>query len=194
MRIWICNNASNSFICLFWSSFKWHIIWESRYLTINHFSILMSIPFVFTLVNFICTAQKLGTGTGTYSLLNPQELNKLGYWLNICSKVRNWTLFLARLMVEGELSSICCLVVDELHLLGDPSRGYLLELLLTKVPTVLWYLPSVPGPRYLPWIQCCGPGTSVADPDSFFTDSDPGIFFQSGSRIRIQAKKHKFFQ
>ncbi len=40
---------------------------------------------------------------------------------------------LPRLMVEGDLSSICCLVVDELHLLGDQSRGYLLELLLTKV-------------------------------------------------------------
>ena len=38
-----------------------------------------------------------------------------------------------RLMVEGDLSSICCVVVDELHLLGDQSRGYLLELLLTKV-------------------------------------------------------------
>jgi hypothetical protein len=43
------------------------------------------------------------------------------------------TVLLPRLMVEGDLSSICCLVVDELHLLGDQSRGYLLELLLTKV-------------------------------------------------------------
>ncbi len=42
-------------------------------------------------------------------------------------------MLLPRLMVEGDLSSICCLVVDELHLLGDQSRGYLLELLLTKV-------------------------------------------------------------
>jgi hypothetical protein len=43
------------------------------------------------------------------------------------------TVLLPRLMVEGDLRSICCLVVDELHLLGDQSRGYLLELLLTKV-------------------------------------------------------------
>ena len=27
-------------------------------------------------------------------------------------------------------------------------------------------------------------GSSVADPDSFFTDPDPGIFFQSGSGSR----------
>jgi len=30
------------------------------------------------------------------------------------------------------------------------------------------------------------------DPDSFFTDPDPGIFLQSGSWIRIQAKPHFF--
>jgi len=34
-------------------------------------------------------------------------------------------------------------------------------------------------------------GTSVADPDSFYTDPDTGIFFQSGSRIWIQAKKQQ---
>ncbi|XP_048512661.1 DNA polymerase theta isoform X2 [Athalia rosae] len=38
-----------------------------------------------------------------------------------------------RLMEEGGLSSLGAVVVDELHLLGDPHRGYLLELLLTKL-------------------------------------------------------------
>ena len=33
--------------------------------------------------------------------------------------------------------------------------------------------------------------SSVLDPDSFFTDPDPGFFSQSGSRI--QATKNKFF-
>lgn len=38
-----------------------------------------------------------------------------------------------RLMEEGGLPSLGAVVVDELHLLGDPHRGYLLELLLTKL-------------------------------------------------------------
>lgn len=37
-------------------------------------------------------------------------------------------------MLEDQgLENIGCIVVDELHLLGDPHRGYLLELLLTKI-------------------------------------------------------------
>lgn len=38
-----------------------------------------------------------------------------------------------RLLEEGDLSSLGAVVIDELHLLGDPNRGYLLELLLTKL-------------------------------------------------------------
>ncbi|XP_055348119.1 DNA polymerase theta-like [Paramacrobiotus metropolitanus] len=38
-----------------------------------------------------------------------------------------------RLMKEGKLRQIGVVVVDELHMVGDYSRGYLLELLLTKV-------------------------------------------------------------
>ncbi|KAK3917923.1 DNA polymerase theta [Frankliniella fusca] len=38
-----------------------------------------------------------------------------------------------RLMEEKELATLGAVVVDELHLLGDPHRGYLLELLLTKL-------------------------------------------------------------
>ena len=38
-----------------------------------------------------------------------------------------------RLMEDDQLHTIGAIVVDEMHLIGDTSRGYLLELLLTKI-------------------------------------------------------------
>ncbi|TKY58268.1 Helicase and polymerase-containing protein TEBICHI [Spatholobus suberectus] len=38
-----------------------------------------------------------------------------------------------RLLEEGRLSEMGIIVIDELHMVGDPSRGYLLELMLTKL-------------------------------------------------------------
>ncbi|CAI9093473.1 OLC1v1028975C1 [Oldenlandia corymbosa var. corymbosa] len=38
-----------------------------------------------------------------------------------------------RLLEEGRLSELGIIVIDELHMVGDQNRGYLLELLLTKL-------------------------------------------------------------
>uniref|UniRef100_A0A182QX53 DNA polymerase theta n=1 Tax=Anopheles farauti TaxID=69004 RepID=A0A182QX53_9DIPT len=38
-----------------------------------------------------------------------------------------------RLLEQGTLTSLGLVVVDEVHLISDPSRGYILELLLTKI-------------------------------------------------------------
>lgn len=38
-----------------------------------------------------------------------------------------------KLLEEGRLSELCVVVIDELHMVGDKDRGYLLELLLTKI-------------------------------------------------------------
>ncbi|XP_019052387.1 PREDICTED: helicase and polymerase-containing protein TEBICHI isoform X2 [Nelumbo nucifera] len=38
-----------------------------------------------------------------------------------------------RLLEEGRLSEVGIIVIDELHMVGDPHRGYLLELMLTKL-------------------------------------------------------------
>ena len=39
-------------------------------------------------------------------------------------------------LIETGVDNLGIVVVDELHLLGDTSRGYLLELLLTKIQFV----------------------------------------------------------
>ena len=47
-----------------------------------------------------------------------------------------------RMLEEGSISELGMIVVDELHLLGDASRGYLLELLLTKVRYMCYKEPA----------------------------------------------------
>ncbi|XP_045469101.1 DNA polymerase theta [Harmonia axyridis] len=42
-----------------------------------------------------------------------------------------------RLMEENKLEDIGLVIIDEMHLIGDPHRGYLLELLLTKLKYVM---------------------------------------------------------
>ncbi|XP_044756210.1 DNA polymerase theta isoform X2 [Coccinella septempunctata] len=42
-----------------------------------------------------------------------------------------------RLMEENKLADIGLVIIDEMHLIGDPHRGYLLELLLTKLKYIM---------------------------------------------------------
>lgn len=42
-----------------------------------------------------------------------------------------------KMLEDDTLSQISCVVVDELHMVGDDDRGYLLELMLTKLRCVL---------------------------------------------------------
>ena len=51
----------------------------------------------------------------------------------ICSRFFITLGIFYRLLTEGTLHQVGTIVVDELHLVGDPHRGYLLELLLTKI-------------------------------------------------------------
>ena len=39
---------------------------------------------------------------------------------------------ITRLLASNQIHKVRALVIDELHLIGDESRGYILELLLTK--------------------------------------------------------------
>ncbi|TPP66114.1 DNA polymerase theta [Fasciola gigantica] len=57
-----------------------------------------------------------------------------------------------RLIEEGRLDELGVVVVDELHLIGDAHRGYLLELLLTKLlvhsrRASKGYLEPIPAPK-----------------------------------------------
>jgi DNA polymerase theta len=38
-----------------------------------------------------------------------------------------------KLLEKNQINKVTCVLVDELHLIGDDQRGYLLELLLTKL-------------------------------------------------------------
>lgn len=55
-----------------------------------------------------------------------------------------------KMVQEGKLGSLCCIVLDELHMIGDDHRGYLLELLLRCAPQHSQNCPRhVPDRRWL---------------------------------------------
>ncbi|ORX86654.1 P-loop containing nucleoside triphosphate hydrolase protein, partial [Anaeromyces robustus] len=82
------------------------------------------------------------------NLLSDTQLNIAGYFSNsrgapfekmdigICT-IEKANSLVNRLIEENNYSELGAIVVDELHMIGDEHRGYLLELLLTKLRYVM---------------------------------------------------------
>jgi DNA polymerase theta len=51
----------------------------------------------------------------------------------IVATIEKANTLVSRMLEEECLEQLSCVVVDELHMVGDEDRGYLLELLLTKL-------------------------------------------------------------
>lgn len=95
-----------------------------------------------------------------------------------------------RLMEEKKLSSLTCVVIDEMHMIGDPNRGYLLELLLTKVNFVASStLSSDSQPIQLIGMSATLPNldmlASWLNADLYFTDFRP---VPLSERIKVGAR------
>ncbi|XP_050442500.1 DNA polymerase theta [Adelges cooleyi] len=98
--------------------------------------VLMILPFVSVVREKMHYFQELFEGTnkrvagfmGSYT--PPGGLRSVNVAIATIEKANG---LINRLMEEDGLQDIGCIVVDELHMLGDSNRGYLLELLLTKI-------------------------------------------------------------
>jgi DNA polymerase theta len=64
----------------------------------------------------VCTIEKVSTTTSDSLTL----INKANSLTN-------------KLLEDGRLDEIGIVVIDELHMMSDPDRGYILELLVTKL-------------------------------------------------------------
>ncbi|XP_050523380.1 DNA polymerase theta [Daktulosphaira vitifoliae] len=98
--------------------------------------VLIVLPFVSVVREKMLYFQELFEGTnkrvagfmGSYT--PPGGLRSVNVAIATIEKANG---LINRLMEEDGLQDIGCVIVDELHMLGDSNRGYLLELLLTKI-------------------------------------------------------------
>lgn len=62
--------------------------------------------------------------------------NKGGYFeeesIAVCT-IEKSNLIINRLIEEGKLDELCIIVIDELHMMSEKERGYILEMILSKV-------------------------------------------------------------
>ncbi|CAJ1972305.1 unnamed protein product [Sphenostylis stenocarpa] len=101
---------------------------------------LLVLPYV-----SICAEKVTFTGQHLERLLEPLGKHVRSYYGNqgggtlpkdtsvaVCT-IEKANSLINRLLEEGRLSEMGIIVIDELHMVGDPRRGYLLELMLTKL-------------------------------------------------------------
>ena len=75
------------------------------------------------------------TVRGYYSSMDSQSSSPLavnGEAVAVCT-IEKANVCINRLIQEGRLGELCCIVIDELHMIANPQRGTALELLLTKI-------------------------------------------------------------
>ncbi|KAI5732839.1 hypothetical protein M8J76_004718 [Diaphorina citri] len=98
--------------------------------------VLFILPFVSVVREKVHYFQKLYKGVGIKvdgwmgSYSPPGGVKMVNVMIATIEKANG---IINRLIEENKLGVLGCIVVDELHMLGDPARGYLLELLLTKL-------------------------------------------------------------
>ncbi|BHF69409.1 hypothetical protein SprV_0301245300 [Sparganum proliferum] len=111
------------------------IIILKRILTTNK-KALFILPYVSVSREKVAYVQKLFSGVGLrvggfMGGLSPSG-GLAAVHLAVCT-IEKANSLINRLIEEDRLSDLGLVVVDELHLISDPHRGYLLELLLTKI-------------------------------------------------------------
>ena len=82
-------------------------------------------------------------GNSTESLRNPKTLK--GKMIIICTIEKSSSLFNALLLSDRIDQLKKLVVIDELHLLHDPTRGYMLEILVGKIKVIEAQAKSLKG-------------------------------------------------
>jgi DNA polymerase theta len=69
---------------------------------------------------------------GYAGLETTQPIAEEGEDIAICT-IEKANAAVNRLILEGRIAQLACVVVDEMHMISDPNRGVMLELTITKI-------------------------------------------------------------